>query len=286
MSPIFLIAGGSSVAGQAALKVFRERYPDARLFATSSRDREVEGAGATIKGIDLNHSTSVERLCEELEKNRISAVDGIVFTPAFGPIGYPIVKTPPEDIKAAMQFSLQPMVELHHRLKSPRTIGFSAFYWLPHALAAYGSMAFVKIAQERLATSGSSFQMIRAGTFESRATRGIAVLLQRSLRDTLHDEIRELGARWKKSGKKFSDFFFEYAFQCEREAFQARFDEPHRATNQSDLERALRRALEEDRPPIVNVIGNWIWTDSAMPELPEDIETLAQQSVLSSFMQS
>lgn len=277
MSPVFLVVGGSSVAGQAALNVLRRRYPDARLFATSSGEKTVSGAGVTIDHIDLNSDTAVTRICDELQKAGVSAVDGLVFTPAFGPIGYPIKKTPEEDIRAALRFSVQPMIELHERLKSPRTIGFSAFYWLPHTLTAYGSMAFAKIAQERLAVTDSSFQMIRAGTFESRATRGIGLLLQRSLRDTPHSEILDLGARWKESGKKFSDFFFDYAFQSEREAFGSRFSEPHRATTQSDLERALLRALDEDRPPIVNVIGDWMWTDSEMPVLPPELKRLAEQ---------
>lgn len=276
MSPIFLIVGGSSVAGRAALNVLRKRYPDARLFATSSGEKTVSGASVTIGHIDLNSDTAVIRICDELEKVGVSAVDGLIFTPASGPIGYPIKKTPEEDIQIALRFSVQPMIELHRLLKSPRTIGFSAFYWLPHTLTAYGSMAFAKIAQERLAVTDPSFQMIRAGTFESRATRGICLLLQRSLRDTPHSEIQDLGARWKESGRKFSDFFFDYAFESEREAFGSRFSEPHRATTQSDLERALLRALDEDRPPIVNVIGDWLWTDSKMPFLPPELEKLAR----------
>lgn len=119
--------------------------------------------------------------------------------------------------------------------------------------------------------------MIRAGTFESGATRGIGLLLQRFLRNSPHSEILDLGARWKESGKKFSNFFFEYAFESEREAFRSRFSGPHRATTQSDLERALLRALDEDRPPIVNVIGDWTWTDTHLPVLPPELKRLAER---------
>src|SRR5690606_6292694 len=97
------------------------------------------------------------------------------------------------------------------RLKPGRTIGFSAFYWLPHSLSGYGAMAYAKLEQERLAVKDPArYGMLRAGTFLSKATRGIALLLQRSIKGTEHAQLQELGARWKASGEKFKDFFFRF----------------------------------------------------------------------------
>ncbi len=276
MSPVFLIVGGSSVAGQAALQVLRRRYPDARLVTTSSQSQSKKGNHVeTIDGIDLKQSDAVQKLLDALNHMHIHAIDGLVYTPAFGPIGYPVLTASAEDIQQALSFSVQPMIELHKALQSPRTTGFTAFYWLPHTLTAYGSMAFAKFKQEQLAIRDHSFQMIRAGTFVSRSTRGIGLLLQRLLRDTPHPQLQELGRLWKESGRKFSDFFFDYAFQSEQQAFGSRFAQPHRPTEQRDLERAIERSFEDDRPPIVNVIGDWLWVEDKLPELPPELERMA-----------
>jgi hypothetical protein len=112
--------------------------------------------------------------------------------------------------------------------------------------------------------------MIRAGSFVSKATRGIGLLLQRALRDTPHAAIRDLGEKWKASGKKFADFFFDYACECEKEAFGAGFDRPHRQTNQSDIERGVSMVLKGDTAPIINVLGDWTWTDDKLKPLPAD----------------
>lgn len=192
----------------------------------------------------------------------------IVFTPAFGPIGYPVAASTPEDVAEAVRFSVLPMEELARRMRPEKVIGFSAFYWLRHTLTAYGSMAYAKIAQEKLALEHSAFQMVRAGTFESKATRGIGLLLQRALRDTPHAELRALGEAWRESGKKFGEFFMDFAFESERMHFGSAFESPHRPTTARDLENAVARILSGERAPIVNVVGDWQWVDAALPELP------------------
>lgn len=267
-----LIVGGSSVAGQASMAAVRRVHPEWKVTVTSSRQEKIPGADFTIGGVDLGQAENV---------GVVGSGEGtelLVFTPAFGPIGYPVSAATPADVEEALRFSVRPMVALAQRLKPRKVIGFSAFYWLRHTLAAYGSMAYAKIAQEKLAVENPLYSMVRAGTFESKATRGIGLLLQRALRDTIHPEIRALGEAWKASGKKFGDFFMQYAFASEVEKFGPLFEHEHRPTTAADLQAAVERILNGEKAPIVNVIGPWTWTDAALPALPVDFK-LASVSV-------
>lgn len=258
-----LIVGGSSVAGQASLRAVRRVHPDWKIAATSSKSADVPGADASIPDIDLN----VPGACAKIPDQKDLRL--LVFTPAFGPIGYPVAAATPADVAEAVRFSVTPMEELAARMRPSKVIGFSAFYWLRHTLAAYGSMAYAKIAQEKLALNHNEFQMVRAGTFESKATRGIGLLLQRALRETPHPEIRALGDAWRESGKKFGEFFMDFAFESERMHFGSLFEAPHRPTTGVDLENAVVRILSGESAPIVNVIGDWQWVDAALPQLPD-----------------
>ncbi len=257
-----LIVGGSSVAGQASLAAVRRVHPAWKIAATSSKAADVPGADITIPGIDLFEPGARAKIPDQ------KGIRLLVFTPAFGPIGYPVAGATPEDVAKAVLFSVAPMEELAARMLPEKVIGFSAFYWLRHTLAAYGSMAYAKIAQEKLAVDRSEFHMVRAGTFESKATRGIGLLLQRALRDTPHAEIRALGDAWRESGKKFGEFFMDFAFESERMQLGSLFESPHRPTNAQDLENAVVRILSGEGAPIVNVIGDWQWVDAALPRLP------------------
>lgn len=259
------------MAGQAAIAAIKEFAPGTKIIATSSGDKDVPGVSETIRGIDLNKPDSWKLVAAGVA----GSPRALFFTPAFGPLGYPIAETPENDVRAALQFSFDPMVALHEALQPELTIGFSAFYWLAHTLAAYGSMAYVKINQEKIAIANPDrYKMVRAGTFRSTATRGIGLLLQRAVRDTKHEPIRKLGEAWKASGKKFGDFFFDYACESERLSFGTRFPQPHRQTDEADLKRAIGRILAGEKAPIVNVIGDWIWTDTELPSLPSDFKLL------------
>lgn len=261
----YLIVGGNSVAGKSAAAAVRSVDRAARIVATTSGTSAVDGADRTVGEIDLNDGRAMERLAGAVAGEEFRA---LFFTPAFGAIGYPVAATPAEDIKASLAFSFDPMIALADRVRPQLTVGYSAFYWLPHTLAAYGSMAYVKIAQEKRAIlEPDRFRMIRAGTFASKATRGIGLLLQRQLRSTEHEELLEMGRMWKESGKKFGDFFFDYAFRSEKGAFGDRFDAPHRPTEEKDLTAAVVRLLQGESAPILNVIGDWTWTDDALPDL-------------------
>ncbi len=266
----YLIVGGNSVAGRTAARAIRTLDPAAFVIATTSGAEAVAGAEQTITGIDLARADSVDSIPAAIGPEGLRA---LFFTPAFGAIGYPVAATPQTDLAGSLAFSFDPMVRLAERVRPAFCVGYSAFYWLPHTLAAYGSMAYVKIAQEKLAVrEPDRFRMIRAGTFASKATRGIGLLLQRELRKTEHAALIEMGRLWKESGRKFGDFFFDFAYRSERDMFGEKFKSPHRPTAEDDLVGAARMVLEAGSggPPIVNVIGDWVWTDRALPDLPED----------------
>ncbi len=271
-----LIVGGGSSAGRSALQAVRAAFPDARVRGTTSQNERLADCDETITGADLNAPDVADRILAQADAH----FDWIIFTPAFGPLGFPVRETTPEQVAEALRFSVHPMTALAEKLPTARVLSFSAFYWLEHTLAAYGSMAYAKLAQERLAVeSPGRFAVVRAGTFRSRATRGITILMQRQMRSGSGGPGAELVQAWEKSGKKFGDFFFEYAFECERRAFGQRFGEPHRETTAADLTTAVRDVLAgQATDPIVNVIGPWRWTDKKLPSLGPDFRLVENRT--------
>ena len=289
----YLIIGGRSEAGQSATEAIREfhRTPEgapgktpARIIGTSSspgtgEPTQVPGIDHVIDGIDLNDAQCVAKIQNGLRAHDQSlanpgAIDVLFFTPAFGPIGYPIRAATVPDADAAIQFSVTPMRDLSDALQPRLSVGYSAFYWLPHALVGYGSMAYAKVMLDTLAhTHPERYRVIRGGTFRSPATRGIGLLLQRALKSTPHAELRELGERHKAAGGKFSDFFFDFAFTHEATAFGERFvPVPHRATERADLQKATLQILRNEiTAPVVGVIGDWLWPETEMPPLDAGI---------------
>lgn len=265
-----LIVGGGGAAGRSALAALRDLFRDAEVVGTTSGSVALEGYDRTITGVDLSLGDAVETVRAQVG----NAVDVLIFTPAFGPLGFPVSAATEDQVEEALRFSVRPMELLAEKLAIPLTISFSAFYWLPHTLAAYGSMAYAKLAQERRAVeSPQRFRVVRAGTFRSKATRGITILLQRQMRSGSAGPGQELIDAWQASGQKFADFFFDYAFQSERRAFGERFGTPHRDTEAGDLKRGLTAILSgKERAPILNVIGDWQWSDSALPPLGPEFQ--------------
>ncbi len=263
----YLIVGGNSTAGQSAVKAIRETDREAVIIATTSGTGEIPGVDRTVPGVDL--SKNIIDLVEDAVG--ASPLRALFFTPAFGPIGFPVNAATLDDVKAGLAFSCDPMVALTERLHPGITVGYSAFYWLPHTLTAYGAMAYVKLAQEKLALAHSEqYRMIRAGTFVSKASRGVGLIIQRSAKNTPHQALKDLADAWRKSGLKFTEYFFDYAFSCEKAAFGSRFQTPHGATDAEGLTRTAKMILSGEPAPIINVIGDWIWTDSKLPDLPLD----------------
>jgi hypothetical protein len=291
----YLIVGGRSEAGQSAIEALREFHNApadardnarcvARIIATSSNaGGNIPGADYTIGDIDLNDVRAPEKIIETLTDLDPAIMAGpfdmIFFTPAFGPIGYPIRAASLEDADRAIAFSYTPMRELAELLQPRLCVGYSAFYWLPHARVGYGSMAYAKVLLDSLAhRDPERFRAIRGGTFRSPATRGIGLLLQRAIKNTPHAELRELGEAYRATGGKFSDFFFGYAFSQERAAFGERFAPvPHRPTERADLKAATLRMLHGSNAPILCVIGDWSWEENEMPDLDPEIFTIKEE---------
>lgn len=269
--PYALIVGGASTAGRSALSVVREQKPGLSIVGTTSGTAELEGYDRTMPECDLNRQDIVAHIAGQLD----GSCELLVFTPAFGPIGFAVEKCTPAQIQEALNFSVRPMVALAKKLQAGVTVSYSAFYWLEHTLAAYGAMAYAKLQQERLAIADPGrFRVVRAGTFRSKATRGITILLQRQMRSGAGPG-PALVEGWKASGKKFGDFFFDFAFASEQRSFGGKFPEPHSETDPAGLSRAFAKILGGDPAPIQNVIGQWHWTDSQLPKLGAEFTQVA-----------
>ncbi|WP_411823870.1 hypothetical protein [Leptospira sp. 'Mane'] len=265
----YLIIGGSGEAGQSALQTLRKLEPEALLVASTTSESNVEGSDITLKRIFADQNI-VANVKEQLKQNNLSSQwDALIYTPALGEVGFPIQATTKKALSEALGISYDPMVLLEIEFQPKLTIAYSAFYWLPHTYSFYGSMGYVKKKMDEWAfASQANRRIIRAGTFFSKSVRGISLILQRSLKKTDHPEMNVLKEEWEKSGKKFQDFFLDYAWKHESEAFSEKFPNiPYRHTNRDDLGRGLKLALQSSHP-IVTVLGDWEWTEDTMPILP------------------
>jgi hypothetical protein len=267
-----LIIGGSGVAGQCAIRALRQFDGAAEIWATSSRDGDVEGATHTIRNIDLNKPEALAQLKTFKEK-----LDYLFYTPAFGSVGNPVSEARREEVKQANAFCLDPMVDLTQAIQPKMTVAYTAYYFKPHLLAFYGALAYVKYATEKLAVENpAQYKCLRIGSFVSKATRGIGLLLQRQAKsDPPH--LRPLMAEYKKSGMKFSDFFFDYIAKEEKKNIAG--DRPYHMTTEDDIVAAHLQMFKGETAPIINVLGNQVWTESVLPALPKemaDAEALLQ----------
>ncbi|PJZ69036.1 hypothetical protein CH373_03995 [Leptospira perolatii] len=273
-NPIALIIGGSGMAGQSAIQAFQEDRSKSgrawKIIATTSGESEVSGSDRTLKGIALEDpKEAVQKVLKELQTES-SKVDTLIYTPARSNLGYPVSETPEKDIVSGLKFCLDPMVELEQKLQPRLTIGYSAYYYLPHLLMFYGSMGFIKKKMEEWALEKpDSRKIIRAGTFFSQSVRGITLILQRLAKSTPHTDLKNLVEEQKNSGKKFPEFFLDYVKQKEQESFGSKFpSQPYRITEPEDLKNALLRILNGEKEPIVSLVGAWVWTESKLPEMP------------------
>ncbi|EPG74654.1 hypothetical protein LEP1GSC058_1682 [Leptospira fainei serovar Hurstbridge str. BUT 6] len=271
---IALIVGGSGAAGQSAIQGLTEDRTISgrnwRIIATTSGDKDVEGADRTLKQIQLEEpDEAVSKIIEALKME--DPVDILVYTPARGKLGYPASETPDEDIESGLKFCFDPMLELEKKLSPRLTIGYSAFYYLPYLLTYYGSLAFIKKKMEEWTLEKpASRKAIRAGTFLSQSARGIGIILQRLAKSTSHPDLQKLIEEQKSSGKKFSDFFIDYIQKKEKETFLKNFPSiPYRFTEPKDLKIALLRILQGEPSPIISVIGDWVWTENTLPPMPD-----------------
>ncbi len=258
-----LIVGGSGVAGQCAVRALKEFDAGAEIWATSSRDGDVAGATHTIRNIDLNKPESLTQLKTFKEK-----LDYLFYTPAFGSVGNPVAEASREEVKQANAFCLDPMVVLTEAIRPKMTVAYTAYYFKPHLLAFYGALAYVKYATEKLAVENpAQYKCLRIGSFVSKATRGIGLLLQRMSKTAPH--LKPLMELYAQSGMKFSDFFFDYISKEEKKNIAG--DRPYHMTTEADIVAAHLRLLQGETAPIINVLGDQIWAEKTLPALPPEM---------------
>jgi len=259
-----LVVGGSAVSGQAALKA--ARASGASCLATSSDGRRVEHADETAPLRLDDDGTSLQKFIQEYASRKF---DYLVYTPARGAVAIPALQATKEMVAESLAFSVQPYLRLA-RAFSGRVIALSGFVTMPPLLSIYGAMTFTKLTMESLAVRfPERFGILRAGMFYSNSVRGIALLVQRRMQKDANAELQGLHADWKKVGGRFQDFFWKRNFEYEENYYSRHGGgAPFRPTEAEDLVRAFLRIFQGDGAPIMNLIGNWIWTDTAMPEVP------------------
>jgi len=267
----YLVVGASSVAGQKALEAIRLRDADARITVTTSKEQTPENLSTgkeftVIYGINLAKPETYGNIRERLAE----PVDVLVFCPAFGMVGYPAEFAPMSDVEACFDFSVRPVLQLIDELNPQLTIGFSSFYWLRSLEVAYGSMAFAKYALEKLAVENPNhIRIVRAGLFPSKSLRAICLLIQRAVQKESFPGAAELKAGWKASGLPFADYFTQFAQGYEKAELARYLTAPYRGTEEADLVRAIGAALEPRAKAIVNVVGDSLWQESTLENIPQ-----------------
>ncbi|MCG6150606.1 hypothetical protein [Leptospira bandrabouensis] len=264
----YLVIGGSGEAGQSAITCLKAKDPSAYIITTTTTNEPVSNADLTLFGKIATSSLS-KKIQEDLQNHNISPnFKAIIYTPALGEVGFPIIESSPKQIEETLGICLYPLLDLEESIKPELTIAYSAFYWLSHTLSFYGSMGIAKYKADLWALENpKKRKIIRAGTFFSKSVRGISIVLQRTMKKTNNPELLTLKSRYEISDQKFMDFFLSYAWEHEKEAFQSQFETPYRPTNREDLGRGLGLALDSIEP-IVTVLGDWTWKESELPQIP------------------
>lgn len=268
-----LVIGGSAVSGQMIIKAIRERHAGAHITSTSSGSgRAVAGANHTIESVDLASPDAVDRIVKAPAPLRPEL---IVYVPARGEVGMPTARATREMVRESVDYSIRPMLELTARLKPKLTVCLSGFITMAPMLECYGAMAYSKLIMEDLVVRHPDrLKAIRLGMFPSNSVRGIAILTQKNLMRTKYPELASMATEWRASGQKFADFFYGKNWHYEEMIYRdaADFQAGFRATTADDIRLAMLRILDGEKAPILNVLGDWVWTDSAMPELPAIIK--------------
>ncbi|MCW7491157.1 hypothetical protein ND861_00680 [Leptospira sp. 2 VSF19] len=265
----YLVIGGSGEAGQSAITCLKAKDPSAFIITTTTTNEPVSNADLTLFGKTATTGLS-EKIQEDLQNHNISPnFRAIIYTPALGEVGFPIIESSPNQIEETLGICLYPLLDLEESIKPELTIAYSAFYWLSHTLSFYGSMGVAKYKADKWALENpQKRKIIRAGTFYSKSVRGISIVLQRTMKKTNNPDLLTLKRRYEESDQKFMDFFLSYAWEHEKEAFQSQWETPYRPTERRDLSRGLEYALDANEP-IVTVLGDWTWKETKLPVLPD-----------------
>jgi len=282
---IYLIIGASGISGQAAIQAVRNKRPSTIVVGTTSSDENIPNCDQTIRNINFKDPESVQKIVQALpDKPRIKMM---AFIPAKGRVAMPALKATVQQIKDSVTFSIVPMLNLISVLKPEITVCHSAFIQMPFLLQCYGAMTFTKYLMDDLAIKHQDkLKVIRFGIFESNALKGIQLLLERAIAAGLYDENSAFITEWKKSGLRIDQWLEQYGTRCEIEAYQKQFNTPYRRTEAQDITKAYERVLDGETAPIINVIGNWLWTDNKPLTLPPEIQKMADDLMKSSAFSS
>ncbi|MCR9140916.1 MAG: hypothetical protein NXI24_01490 [bacterium] len=285
----YLIIGGSSYSGKCTIQAIRETDASATIISTTSGEREVPGVEHTIHGIDLAQADAPERvksgladLAGSLSKEGAAGRDGgkssetpplraLIYIPARGEVGMPARLATKAQVDDAVDYCITPMLKMMASLQPELTVCYSGFITMDPLLQCYGAMSFVKIAMEDFVIRHQDrMRVIRFGMFPSNSVRGIGLLVQRNTMRKLYPEYEVMYDEWKASKKKFIDYFYDKNYVFEEKSYSHVSEEPFRPTNEQDIVDGVKFALntEANAAPIVNVLGSWLWTDDAMPDLP------------------
>ena len=90
------------------------------------------------------------------------------------------------------------------------------------------------------------------------------------MKDT-YEELRPIFHAWKESGKKFPQYFYDFAYNCEKEMLEEKGLD-FRPTKGEDIQRAVIHVLNGEEAPIVNTMGDHLWVEHNLPELPAVLE--------------
>jgi hypothetical protein len=262
----YLVVGATSVAGQKAIEAIRLKEPEAQITLTTSKENITEPTGNFIGGVDLTKPDTIRKIKPALT----SAVDVLVFCPAFGMVGYPAELAPIADVESCFDFSVRPVLNLIDELNPGLTIGFSSYYWLHSLEMAYGSMAFAKYALEKLAVENPNhIRIVRAGLFPSQSLRGICLLIQRGVQKENFPGATKLKTEWKASGLKFAEYFTQFAQGYEKADLARHFTAPYRGTEDKDLVGAIGAALEPNAKAVINIVGDSLWQEATLENVPD-----------------
>ena len=268
------IVGAGAVSGGAA--IVAAKAAGAEVITTTSREQDIAGADHTIHGVDLDKSDAVEKMLSD--KVLLSKpVDYVIYIPARGSVGMDVTESTVEMILPSLEYSVIPYLKLAKALNPTRTIALSGFMALPTLTRIYGAMTFTKIAMEELAIRNpAKLQVIRIGMFLSNSVRGIAILAQRRFNKEPGFQ-PQWRAEWKASGKKFPQFFYDMNYANEELMYRSHSNGVEfRPTLPEDITNGFKLALAGEKAPIINVLGPWLWTENAMPQLPAEIAERTQ----------
>lgn len=262
-----LVVGGSAVSGQCAIRAIRKFAPGCEIISTSSRESQVKGADKTIPKIDLDQPEAVDTIIDFCRGDK---PDYIIYIPGKGWVGMPTANSTPEMVQWSLDYSVIPYLKLHQALQPGKTIALSGFITMEPMQEVYGAMAFTKIAMEDLAVRyPEKLQILRLGLFFSGSVRGIAIVVQRNMKKGTFPAINRLREEWKKEGGRFQDFFWNLNYRFEEKNYRQHSGGlPFRPTTEQDIENGFLKIFEGEQAPIVNVLGDWDWTENTMPELP------------------